>query len=290
MFAVGCPADVADLVADRLWGLGVAGIEEGTDGIDRRLLRSSLGEDRDDVEERLRAALVAIPDIAITFEAVDESISETWRDHVRDVVIDDGLRILPNWLAADATPTERITIRIEPGSTFGLGDHPTTRASLLALRRHLAPGDDVLDVGCGSGVLGVTSLVCGAGSAIGIDINPAAEAVSRSNAALNDVSAAWQVLISDVDDALVHDLLARRPHGFQLVLANILAPVLVTMAPHLVRLISPGGTLVLSGVLSGRYEHVLSAFASLRTIERFDVEGWTAVVLGHDTSASISSR
>lgn len=287
MFTLVCPEEVADVVADRLWGLGVVGVEERSAGAKRRWLRSSLGEDRADVEERLRVAVVGLDDVAITFEVVDEAISESWREHARAVDIDDGLRILPNWLTEDSNAT---TVRIEPGATFGLGDHPTTRACLLALRRHLGAGDSILDVGCGSGVLGISGLACGAGSALGIDINPAAADVSMSNAEINGVAADWQVLISDVDDALVDDLLDRRPGGFEIVVANILAPVLVAMSAHLRRLLAPDGTLVLSGVLAGRYDHVLSAFAGLDIVEYIDVDGWMAIVLRQDTKASISSR
>ncbi|MFM7872372.1 MAG: 50S ribosomal protein L11 methyltransferase [Actinomycetota bacterium] len=275
------------MLADRLWGLGVAGIEERPAGPGRTLLRSSLGEDQDDVEMRLRSVRLGLDDVVFAFEVVDESLADSWRDHVRAIDIDDGLRILPSWLTGESTG---LTVRIEPGTTFGLGDHPTTRACLLALRRHLVQGDSILDVGCGSGVLGITSLVCGAQSAIGVDINPAVDTVSRVNADMNGVAAHWQVLVSDVDDALVHDLLTGRPLGFQIVVANILAPVLVAIAPHLRRLIAPGGTLILSGVLTGRYDHVLAAVADLRTLDCIDVDGWTAIVLRQDTSASISSR
>lgn len=287
MFALDCPEEHTDVVSDRLWGLGVAGIEEKPAGPKRRLLRSSLGEDRTDVEEHLRTVLAGLDDIEIHFEVVEASISESWRQHVRPIEVDDGLRILPNWLTEKSNLT---TVRIEPGTTFGLGDHPTTRACLLALRRHLVPGNSILDVGCGSGVVGLTGLVCGAGSAIGVDINPAAADVSRFNAEINGVAAEWEVLISDVDDALVDHLLTRRPGGFPVVVANILAPVLVAMAPRLLRLLAPDGTLVLSGVLAGRYDHVLAAFTGLIVVERIDVDGWTAVVLRHDTNASISSR
>lgn len=287
MFSVTCQDTDVDVLADRLWGLGVAGIEERPAGPGRTLLRSSLGEDRDDVEIRLRSVRLGLDDVVFAFEVVDESLADSWRDHVRAIDIDDGLRILPSWLTGESTG---LTVRIEPGTTFGLGDHPTTRACLLALRRHLVQGDSILDVGCGSGVLGITGLVCGAGSAIGVDINPAVDTVSRINADMNGVAAHWQVLVSDVDDALVHDLLTGRPLGFQIVVANILAPVLVAIAPHLRRLIAPGGTLILSGVLTGRYDHVLAAVADLRTLECIDVDGWTAIVLRQDTNASISSR
>lgn len=287
MFSVICPETDADLVADRLWGLGVAGIEERPAGPGRTLLRSSLGEDRDDVAMRLRSVRLGLDDVEISFEVVDEAVGDSWRDHVRAIDIDDGLRILPHWLDEES---DGLTVRIEPGATFGLGDHPTTRACLIALRRHLVQGDSVLDVGCGSGVLGITGLVCGAGSAMGIDINPAVESVSRTNADMNGVAAHWQVLVSDVDDALVHDLLSRRRQGYQIVVANILAPVLVAIAPQLQRLLAPGGTLILSGVLTGRYDHVLAAVVDLRTLECIDVDGWTAIVLRQDTNASISSR
>lgn len=290
-FVVECPATAAEMVSDRLWGLGVMAITEEGVREDRVRLRSSLGEDRQDIARRLQAALAEVADdVQIDFEEIDDGVTETWRLFAQPVQVLPDLVIVPAWLPRPAPVPGTTVVGIEPGSTFGLGDHPTTRASLVALRRHLRPGGSILDVGCGSGVLGICALCCGARSATGLDINPSAAAVSQENARRNGVADAWSVAISDLDDTRSALLADRQPGGFDLVVANILAPVLLIMAPHLVGLLASDGALVVSGVLQNHYDHVSAALAPLREIDRIDIDGWSAVVFGHDTKESISSR
>lgn len=297
-FVVTCSTDAAEIISDRLWSLGVMAVAEeiGADG--RVRLRSSLGDDRADSDVRLQAAFADVENVTIELEDVDERVAESWRDFAEPVEIFPDLIVAPAWVRSRIGDSNTMVVSIEPGATFGLGDHPTTRASLIALRRQLTAGDSVLDVGCGSGVLGITTLRLGAGKAVGLDINPAAVSVSMENARRNGVDESWSVIESDLDDHEMERLLETNPAGFHLVVANILAPVLVNMASRLVRLLHRNGTLVVSGVLSDRYDHVARALRPLAQVDHVDIDGWSAVVFRHgtphrerhDTNESMSSR
>lgn len=299
IFVVTCSAEESEIISDRLWSLGVMAISEETTADDSIRLRSCLGDDTTDSEDRLRIALADIaPNVSITFEEVDERVAESWREHAEPVAISPDLIIAPAWTTPILDDSNSVVISIEPGATFGLGDHPTTRASLIALCRYLAPGNSILDVGCGSGVLGITALRLGAARAVGLDINPAVVSVATENARRNGVEDSWSVIESDLDDHQVEQLLATNPEGFDLVVANLLAPVLVAMAPFLERMLRHDATLVVSGVLSNRYDHVAAALESLQEVDRVEIDGWSAVVFrqvnrrqrSQDTRESMSSR
>jgi ribosomal protein L11 methyltransferase len=161
-------------------------------------------------------------------------------------------------------------VRIEPGATFGLGDHPTTVLSIRALRAALQPGMNVLDVGCGSGVLAVTACVLGAGSATAIDISPAAPPVAIANAEANGVATRLRASITPLPEV---------DGPFDIVLANVLAPTLIGLAADLQRVLADDGALIVSGVLADRHDHVLAALAPLQTVERRTKEGWIALTL-----------
>jgi ribosomal protein L11 methyltransferase len=136
------------------------------------------------------------------------------------------------------------------------------------MRRLVQRGDRVLDVGTGSGVLAVASVMLGAASAIGTDINPASLDVVRLNASLNGTS---------VQISATLDTLDQISEPFDLVVANILAPVLLELAPDLARL--SNGMLVVSGLLETRYEHVLEALAPFHPIDREVIDGWISLAL-----------
>jgi ribosomal protein L11 methyltransferase len=195
------------------------------------------------------------------------------------VPIGSDLVVVPSWIESpdDLDPSVTHIISIEPGATFGLGDHPTTRASLQLLRSRITPQSTILDVGCGSGILGIAALKLGARQARGIDINPASDVVSRVNAQSNGVAAQWQVRITELDDGVADELIHEFPKGFEVITANILAPVLISLAPQFLQLLSPQGTLIISGVLSGHFDHVCSALAPLVIVDECNIEGWSAV-------------
>jgi ribosomal protein L11 methyltransferase len=265
---VTAPRTDAEIVSEVLWSLGVAAVEERAAGDDIELW-TSLGDDRDAVEHAVGAAFAGMR-VRWRHEIVDEAVADTWRSFAQPTSVDDGLVIAPAWQSPPPLPRDVTLVRIDPGATFGAGDHPTTVLSLRAIRRTLRHGATVLDVGCGSGVLAITAVVLGASSAVGIDISPASVPVTLQNAELNGVGDRVTVSTAHLADV---DAPA------DLVVANILAPALVELSADLVRLTSPGGALVISGVLAGRFDHVVDALAPLR-VERVDeLDGWAAVTL-----------
>lgn len=265
---VSVPAIEAELASDALWALGVVAVEERdpAEPTDDHLVElwTSLGDDVDAVAHaaegfpaRWRWRLVD----------VDESVADTWREHAGPTWVETDLVVCPAWVPIEVAPGTTL-LRIEPGSTFGLGDHPTTVLSLRALRRAVYPGAAVLDVGCGSGVLAIGAAVFGAGRVDAIDIAPAAVPVTLANAADNGVGGVVQVsttALAEVDGC------------YDVVVANILAPTLIALAEDLRRVTSPSGVLIVSGLLADHHEHVEAALAPLRCIDRDVRDGWVAL-------------
>jgi ribosomal protein L11 methyltransferase len=259
-------ADV-ELASDALWRLGVMAVEERV-GSDPRTVElwTSLGDDTPALETAMEAIVWPW-----RFEAVDETAGDTWRRFAEPTWIADDLVVRPAWMpAGDLAFADAITIPIEPRSTFGMGDHPTTRLSMRALRSAVATGDRVLDVGCGSGVLAIAACLFGASSASAIDISPAAVPTTLHNAQLNGVSHLIDVSTTPLADV---------GGNFDVVVANILAPALIALATDLRRVMTQGGTLIISGILADRHDHVLEALVPLRPVAREDRDGWAAITL-----------
>jgi ribosomal protein L11 methyltransferase len=201
-------------------------------------------------------------------EVADEP-AQTWRDHAGPMHVDDGLVIVPAWIADD-TERARTVVLIEPAGAFGLGDHPTTMLSLRAIRPYLRSDLDVLDVGCGTGVLAVTAAMLQGRTVRAVDVASAAVEATIDNARRNGVADRVRADTADVAD--IDD-------DYDLVIANILAPVLVSMAADLQRLTRPSGHLVISGILAESHQHVLDALAPMRVERTDELDGWVSVVL-----------
>lgn len=255
--------DDVELASDALWQLGAAAVEEIDEGGGVIGLRAALGENRIRLTEVLES--LAWP---WRFDVVDLTVADTWREHVGVIEVDERVRVVPAWIDVPEPSQETMTLRIEPGPTFGMGTHATTRLCLRALEREIVPGDSVLDVGTGSGVLAIAAVLFGAASALGTDLNPACLEVVIDNAVRNGVGEAVTV-------SLGHPSTLTGP--FDVVVANILAPVLRELGPELVRL--SGRRLILSGLLMDRYTEVLEAMQPMRPIEVLEEDGWAAVIL-----------
>lgn len=272
MLALVVVADEAnvELVSAELWALGVVAVEERVGQQSGTVeLWTSLGDDVDSIAPSIGAIDHVL---AWWFEHVDEAIAETWREHAEPTWVADDVVVHPAW--RDPPPAggaDTIVISIEPGSTFGMGDHPTTVLSMRVLRDAVTPGAHVLDVGCGSGVLAIASCRFGAAAADAIDISPASVPVTTANAERNGVGD--RVSVSTTP-------LAEIEGTYDVVVANILAPTLIDLADDLVRVLAEDGYLVISGILAERFEHVVAALAPLRQIRRDDLDGWTAIMLG----------
>ena len=258
-----------EVASDELWTLGVVAVEERAGVAPGSVeLWTSLGDDVASVT----ASLEGLGHLwSWRFETVDERVAETWRDHATVTWISDDLFVRPAWLECTALEIDGVqAISIEPGATFGMGDHPTTVLSLRALRRVMSAGATVLDVGCGSGILAIAACLFGATHARAIDISPAAVPTTLENAERNSVSARITVSTTPLAEVDEH---------FDVVVANILAPSLIDLADDLTRVLSPNGSLVISGILAERHQHVLDALAPLRVVDRADLDGWTAITL-----------
>jgi ribosomal protein L11 methyltransferase len=244
--------------------------EPGADiriGWERSKLAVLFAEDAD-VSALINDAIAAIG-LASTppceIERVEEqdwvSLTQSQFDPIR---VSERLWIVPSW--HEAPDDKAINIVLDPGLAFGTGSHPTTRLCLEWLEREVTPGCSVLDVGCGSGVLAIAAAKLGAGEIVGTDIDPQAVTSARSNAAINRVA------------MRVENAAGFRPGEYDLVVANILANPLKTLAPALCAHVRPGGGLALAGLLVEQAEELIAIYAPWIRLEIADQrDGWACL-------------
>ena len=179
-------------------------------------------------------------------DVADEDWSLSWKQHWQPDPVGDGLLILPAWLEVPPEHGERLVIRMDPGSAFGTGSHPTTRLCLEALEQAPPVGALVADLGCGSGVLGLAALGLGATAVVAADTDSLAVRATGDNRELNGCPADQLKVSLGSVEALQHLLEGRRA---ELLLCNILAPVIEALAPGFEALVAPEGRALLSGLL-----------------------------------------
>ncbi len=217
--------------------------------------------------EQLRAEMPASYRAGLRAEILeDKDWEREWMQHYQPRQFAQGLWLCPSWL----TPPEpeAINIMLDPGLAFGTGTHPTTAMCLGELAARVAPGDRVVDFGCGSGVLGIAALRLGADSLLATDTDPQALAATWANAERNHIAAGSLVVCHP--DAL------GEPAPADLLVANILAGPLCALAPVLTGLLRPGATLLLSGVLLEQVEQLRAAYPMALEVAR-EQDGWVAL-------------
>ncbi len=206
--------------------------------------------------------------------------SESWKENYPPVEIGDSLVILPYWLAEEYDGSRKPVI-LDPGLTFGTGAHPTTQMVVRAMERLVAPGAKCLDLGSGSGILSIVALRLGAAGAIGVDIDPKAEDIARENAAYNGFTGPeFTALTGNVTtDKPLMTRLARE--HYDIVLVNIVADVIVGLAPVLPDFLTERSILICSGILDTRLDDVTAALknAGLRIVETFAQEDWRCLTV-----------
>ncbi len=209
-----------------------------------------------------------VPEITVRF--VEEADwANAWKQYFKPQRIGRRLVVKPTWEAWDAAPDD-VVIEIDPGMAFGTGLHATTRLCLRALEDAVVPGVSVADVGTGSGILAAAAARLGAARVAAVDIDPLAVRIARENVALNHTESIVHVAESDVPP----------PGTFDIVVANILADVIIGMAPALRDALRPHGTLIASGIIDTRAEDVRQGLIEVGlTIQETPTEGeWAAII------------
>ncbi len=221
---------------------------------------------------------------------------EVWKAILKPIRVGQRIAIVPVWLAesyADdpaATPSD-IRLLLEPGKAFGTGSHPTTQMCLAMLETYLKPGDQVFDLGCGTGILSVAAIKLGAGSVLAADIDPEAENTTRKNATLNDVVDKIEFRLGSLDLVLNakqsgddHSTIRLPDHStssqFNITVANILAHAVVNLLKEgLAQTLTPNGTILLSGIRAEQADDVATAIqaAGLTIIEQRQSLEWVAI-------------
>lgn len=249
-----------------------------------------LEETRARLEESLHYLGMIEPLPAPTFTTLpDQNWMEAWKKRYQPIPIGKRLIIVPAWL--ESPDEKRVSIRIDPGMAFGTGTHPTTQLCLEFIEELLTYGlvnetkeslperlIQVIDIGCGSGILSIGALKMGAGFCLGVDIDPASVEASRENAEANEVTNdQFFIGLGSVDEILDGRFPIRTA---PLVLANILAPVLVRLLDGgMADLVEPGGSIVLSGILEDQADSVIQAAhaRSLVLSGRKQIADWVAL-------------
>lgn len=206
----------------------------------------------------------------------EEDWANNWKQYFKPLKIGNKLVIKPSWEEYDNTD-DRIILEIDPASSFGTGQHHTTRLCLELLEKCLQPGDKLLDLGCGSGILSIGAMLLGAESAVAVDIEQNAAATAAENAVKNRISSdKYTVYFGNILD---DEKLADRIDGdYDVITANIVADVLIAMKGHFQRYLRKGGNLIVSGIIEERMEEVFSALEEAGFI-RGEVsvrDGWAA--------------
>jgi ribosomal protein L11 methyltransferase len=218
-------------------------------------------------------------------QIADQNWMEAWKQHYQPIPIGRRLIIVPVWL--DSPELERIPVKIDPGMAFGTGTHPTTQLSLELIEKSIETLKvsktfrvlNIIDVGCGSGILSIAALKLGATAALGVDVDAESVKNSRENADKNGIGEEFIIAQGSVTEVLEGGFAFRQA---PLVVANILAPIIIRLfGDGLADLAEPGGTVVLSGILQEQEQKVLEAAQARGLVlsEREQMGDWVALSL-----------
>ncbi|HMD89008.1 MAG TPA: 50S ribosomal protein L11 methyltransferase [Anaerolineaceae bacterium] len=240
------------------------------------LIDEHIEENRQRVVEALwhLSQIQALPEPSFR-EIQDENWMAAWKKHYHPIPIGKRLLILPAWIEQE--DPNRLAVRIDPSMAFGTGTHPTTQLCMEMVEKYTRPGEPVIDVGCGSGILSIGALELGASRALSVDIDLAAIRSTRENAESNGVSGQLETGQGSVLEILQGQFSLKRS---PLVLANILAPVIIRLFEvGLADLLSDDGVIVLSGILVEQSGGVEAAARQhgLYLIETLQSSDWVAL-------------
>ncbi len=219
------------------------------------------------LKERFEA--VHIPFQADTDTVDPKDFENNWKKYFKSTEIGRRLCICPSWEQYNNKENRKV-LKIDPGAAFGTGTHATTAMCLALLDQFITPNQTVLDIGCGSGILSIAAVLLGAERATGIDIDPVAVKVARENAALNGLSEKTEFLVGNLNEKITS--------RYSVVCANIVADVIMALAPDVPGLLAPSGRFLCSGIIDSRAEEVRAALlrAGLQITNTVTESNWVA--------------
>lgn len=239
------------------------------DGSARISFYLEAGQEPEEREAVLSAVREGLEEIALFVDAGSCAITEgetedidwvnNWKEFFKPFTVDDIL-IKPTWEEIPAEHRDKLLISIDPGTAFGTGSHETTQLCIRQIRKYLKPGDRVLDIGTGSGILSIAALKSGAAHVLATDLDECAVTAARENAEVNGIpQEQYTVLQGNIlEDAFVQDMAG--DSCFDIAAANILAPVILLLIGEVFRHVKPGGLFITSGILDVKEEEVARAF------------------------------
>ena len=211
-------------------------------------------------------------------ETEDVDWVNNWKQYFHQFYVDDIL-IIPSWEDVKPEDEDKMVIHIDPGTAFGTGMHETTQLCIRQIRKHVTPDTEILDVGCGSGILGMLALKFGAKHSVGTDLDPCAIDATYENMEVNGISKdQYEVMIGNIiDDKAVQDKVGYE--CYDIVVANILADVLVALTPVIVNQMKKGGIYITSVIIDDKEETVVEAVkkAGLEVLEVTYQGEWVSV-------------
>ncbi|MBQ7219110.1 MAG: 50S ribosomal protein L11 methyltransferase [Ruminococcus sp.] len=194
-----------------------------------------------------------------------------WRKFFKPMPVGEKLLINPSWYE-DTEAGGRAVLNIDPGLAFGTGKHETTRLCLEALERYIKGGEEILDVGCGSGILGIASVLLGAKSAFGVDIDETAVRTANENAVVNHVGEKFTAAAGDLVDKV--------QGKYDIIVANIVADAIIALSASVKAFMKPDSVYIVSGIIDTRADDVKNAVAdSFDIVEEITLGGWYCFVL-----------
>lgn len=223
------------------------------------------------IEERLKSQ-----DIDYSIKVVGCEMKDwvnNWKQYFHPMPVGEKLLIRPTW-EDEYDAGERKVLHIEPGLAFGTGSHPTTRLCLETLEKYVKPGDLVLDIGCGSGILSIASLLLGADKAFGVDIDKLAVKTANENAKENGFDESRFTAVEG-------NLTDKVTGTYNIVVANIVADIIMQFNPQVGRYLKPDGIYITGGIIDTREDEVLQSFEEngFEVKQRFEDKGWLVFVL-----------
>mgnify|MGYP001776425490 FL=1 len=287
-FRLKTTTEAEDIVSSMLMDLGIQGVEiedkvpltqsdkeqmfvdilpeiEADDGVAYLSFYLEPEEDKEKILSQIRQELEAMSSYVNVGECrIDESETEdvdwvnNWKQYFHQFYVDDIL-IIPSWEQVKPEDTDKMVIHIDPGTAFGTGMHETTQLCIRQIRKYVTEKTRILDVGCGSGILGMLALKFGAAYSVGTDLDPCAIEATYENMEVNGIAKdQYEVMIGNIiDDKAVQDKVG---YGrYDIVVANILADVLVQLTPVVVNQMKSGGIYITSGIIDDKEQTVTDA-------------------------------